>query len=128
MTSDWLAVLCVCRHAHRGKLAGDLVRGGVQVLQLPQVQTAAADQPRSQVAPVCEKIPRDIEVLGCYCHTCAHMSVTGRKSCFLADSHALPSSYEPLASRQPQAIHLTLLLSLPGWTAKASSCCFHSSK
>lgn len=39
----------VSRHAHRGELARDLIRGGVQVLQLPQVQTAAADQPRSQV-------------------------------------------------------------------------------
>lgn len=57
-----------------------------------------------------------------------HMSVTGRKSCFSQTAmHFLPlTSLWPPTS--PQAVHLTLFLSLPGWTAKASSCCFHSSK
>lgn len=87
--SDWLAVLRVRRHAHRGELAGDLVRGGVQILQLPQVQTAAADQPRSQVHHVCRWSVRRFKFLvctprGCFCHTCPHMSVTGRKSCFFS--------------------------------------------
>lgn len=100
MTSDWLAVLCVCRHAHRGKLAGHLVRGGVQVLQLPQVQTAAADQPRSQVAPVCEKIPRDISfglllsyVLSHECHR-QEILFFSRQPCtsFLLRASGFPSA------------------------------------
>lgn len=39
----------IFRHTHRGELAGNLVHRRIQILQLPQIQTAAANQPRSQV-------------------------------------------------------------------------------
>lgn len=67
LTSDWHGVLRFSRHAHRGELAGNLVRGGVQVLQLPQVQTAAADQPRSQVPRVCWLPVKKISYDFCFC-------------------------------------------------------------
>lgn len=146
LASHWHnGVLRFSRHTHRGELARNLVRGGVQILQLPQVQTAATDQPRSQVALVCrlpvKKISYDfffglfvfyisflLGLCGAWVFFVTHMSVTGRKSCFSQTAmHFLPlTSLWPPTS--PQAINLTLFLSLPGWTAKASSCCFHSSK
>lgn len=46
-------------------------------------------------------------------------------------SHPLPSSQEPRPSHQPLPradSKLLFLLSPPGWTLKASSCCFLSSK
>lgn len=39
----------IFRHTHWGELAGNLVHRRIQILQLPQIQTAAANQPRSQV-------------------------------------------------------------------------------
>lgn len=60
---------CDRRHAHGGELAGNLLHRRVQILQLPQIQTTAHHQPRSQVlgSRVCECTHARARV-------CVHMS------------------------------------------------------
>lgn len=128
----------ISRHTHRGELAGNLVHRRIQILQLPQIQTAAANQPRSQVPPPAAQT-RQISIfvlfafirqwrVGVCSHMCSHEC--HRQEILFSQTaiHFLPllSLWLPISPCHRQT--LNSLLSLPGWMVKASSCCFHSSK
>lgn len=103
----------IFRHTHRGELAGNLVHRRIQILQLPQIQTATANQPCSQV-PLPTTLTRLMFIfvlfafIRCLCEqmhgrlftrVLTWVSQTGNP--VFTDSHPLPSSLEPLTSHQP---------------------------
>lgn len=132
------AILWFFRHTHRGELAGNLVHRRIQILQLPQIQTAASYQPRSQV-PLPAALTRQIFIfvlfafirqwrVGVCSHVCSHER--HRQEILFSQTaiHFLPllSLWLPISPCHRQTFNS--LLSPTGWTVKALSYCFHSSK